>query len=69
MERIAETINRAHAETSGVTVVLENVAGQVLHECHEQHETDVSMESNESRALTYSDSIPAWPAARDRVAF
>lgn len=29
MERIADSINRAHSQTSGVTVVLENVAGQV----------------------------------------
>ncbi len=29
MDRIAGCINRAHAQTSGVTVVLENVAGQV----------------------------------------
>ncbi len=29
MERIADCINRAHAETRGVTVVLENVAGMV----------------------------------------
>ncbi|MBN1130606.1 MAG: deoxyribonuclease IV [Chitinispirillaceae bacterium] len=28
MERIAESINAAHGETSGVTVVLENTAGQ-----------------------------------------
>lgn len=29
MDLIASCINRAHAETTGVTVVLENVAGQV----------------------------------------
>ena len=29
MERIADSINRAHEETAGVTVVLENVAGMV----------------------------------------
>ena len=29
MERIADSINRAHAETAGVTIVLENVAGMV----------------------------------------
>ena len=29
MQRIAGCINRAHAETQGVTVVLENVAGMV----------------------------------------
>ena len=31
MDLIASCINRAHAQTSGVTVVLENVAGQVHH--------------------------------------
>lgn len=29
MDLIASCINRAHGETTGVTVVLENVAGQV----------------------------------------
>ena len=31
MLKIADTINRAHEETSGVCVVLENVAGGVRH--------------------------------------
>ena len=31
MLKIAHTINRAHEETSGVCVVLENVAGGVCH--------------------------------------
>ncbi len=32
MDLIASSINRAHGETTGVTVVLENVAGQVYGE-------------------------------------
>ena len=38
MLKIAATINRAHKETSGVCVVLENVAGGVGH-----HSADADM--------------------------